>query len=185
MSKSPIRTPRFQPLRYVRQMHGGLLYVYKILSPIPATSRDSCCVGVALRLALTRHGATTQDVILVHLVSIRDFAIEDTVHVRLYHRTVAIRSIGRLEGRMRLMTECDFGPPLHSAFASLHLPQLVGSALQLRAPACTVMPVQVMKSCASTIFVRDRGDDYSCDASATRGSCSQGERDMDTQWTIG
>jgi enamine deaminase RidA (YjgF/YER057c/UK114 family) len=59
-------------------MKGGLLQVSEIMSPIAAKSRDGTPEGdlaveealavlELLRLALTRHGATAQDVIFVHL----------------------------------------------------------------------------------------------------------------------
>jgi diphthine-ammonia ligase len=87
-SKSPIHTPRFQYLPHVRRMHGGLLHVTEIMSPIAATSRDGAseadlaveeavAVLECLRLVLIRHGATVQDVILVHmyLSEISHFAV--------------------------------------------------------------------------------------------------------------
>lgn len=71
--------PRIQYLPQVRRMNGGLLHFSEIMSPVAASSRkggaseadlavdEARAVFHLLQLGLTRHGATAQDVLMVHL----------------------------------------------------------------------------------------------------------------------
>jgi enamine deaminase RidA (YjgF/YER057c/UK114 family) len=125
-SKSLIYTPpRLQYLPHVRRMKGGLLHVSEIMSPIAAKSRDGTPEGdlaveealavlELLRLALTRHGATAQDVIFVHLYlsEISHFGLINS-NFRNFYGTLLPPSrscvaIGKnvLPGGRRVMLDC-------------------------------------------------------------------------------
>ena len=124
-SKSLRCMPQLQYLPRVRRMNGGLLHVSEIMSPIAAETCDGKSEGdlaaeealavlELLRLALTRHGATAQDVIFVHLYlsEISHFAPINS-HYRNFFGTLLPPSrscvaVGKnvLLGGRRIMLDC-------------------------------------------------------------------------------
>jgi len=121
----PLPTPKIQYLPRVRRMSGGLLHLSEIMSPVAASCRDTVTeadlaveealsVLHLLQLALTRHGATAQDVLMVHLYlsEISHFALINA-HYRDFFGTllppsrscVAVGK-GELPGGRRVLLDC-------------------------------------------------------------------------------
>ena len=121
----PLPTPRFQYLPRVRRINGGLLHLSEIMSPVAASLpegateadlavEEAIAVLHLLHLALTRHGATAQDVLMVHLYlsEISHFALINA-HYREFFGTllppsrscVAVGK-GMLPGGRRVLLDC-------------------------------------------------------------------------------
>ena len=118
-------TPKIQYLPRVRRISGGLLHLSEIMSPVAARPRDNMseadlaveealAVLHSLKLALTRHGASAQDVLMVHLYlsEISHFALINA-HYRDFFGTVLPPSRscvavgkGELPGGRRVSLDC-------------------------------------------------------------------------------
>ena len=124
-SSASVPTLRLEYLPHVRRMKGGLLHLSEIMSPITAASKENTTeadlaveealtVFAMLEATLTRHGATAQDVIMVHLYlsEISHFA-SINAHYRQFFGTLLPPSrscvaVGKnvLPGGRRVLLDC-------------------------------------------------------------------------------